>query len=93
MLSIDFTPIKTQNKEKNINREEVNEVQRRTMTNSEQYQRFVNLKTAAAYLGVGTHTAKATAVKIGAEKRIGKRCIYDLQAIDEYFSCHDTLED
>ena len=68
-------------------------MQKRTTNDTEHYQRFVNLKAAAAYMGVGTQTAKAAAVKIGAEKRIGKRCIYDLKAIDEYFSTHNELTD
>ncbi|MBR2556491.1 MAG: hypothetical protein IKE94_16710 [Aeriscardovia sp.] len=54
--------------------------------------RFVNLRAAADYMGVGTQTAKVTAVKIGAEKRIGKRCVYDLRKIDEYFSENDTVQ-
>lgn len=54
--------------------------------------RYVNLKAAADYMGLGTQTAKKVAVKIGAEKRVGKRCIYDLQKIDAYFMENDSVD-
>lgn len=61
-------------------------------TNTAAAQRYVNLRDWATYAGVGLSTAKKAAVAIGAEKRIGKRCIYDLQALDVYFADHDVLE-
>lgn len=47
--------------------------------------RYVSLREWADYAGIGLTNAKKAAVRIGAEKRIGKRCVYDLQALDKYF--------
>ena len=47
--------------------------------------RYVNLREFANYAGIGITNAKKAAVAIGAEKKIGKRCVYDLKALDEHF--------
>lgn len=54
--------------------------------------RYVNLREFADYAGIGLTNAKKAAVAIGAEKRIGKRCVYDLKAIDEYFANTDSID-
>ena len=54
--------------------------------------RFVNLREWANVLGVGIATARKAARVIGAEKRVGSRCIYDLQVLDDYFEKADAIE-
>lgn len=60
--------------------------------NNVEIARYVNLPTAAAYLSMGLTNAKKALVAIGAEKRIGKRCVYDLKVIDEYFANTDSID-
>lgn len=60
-------------------------------TSTETAKRYVNLQDWATYAGIGKSTAKKAAVKIGAEKRIGGRCVYDLKALDDYFADNDVL--
>ena len=64
---------------------------KRTVVNHEG-KRYVSLREWADYAGIGISSAKKAAVAIGAEKRIGSRCIYDLQALDAYFETADTIE-
>ena len=54
--------------------------------------RYVSLSEFGDYMNLGRNSAKKTAVAIGAEKRIGKRCVYDLRKVDEYFSNHDSVD-
>lgn len=54
--------------------------------------RFVSLREWADYAGIGLNSAKKAAVAIGAEKRIGGRCVYDLRALDAYFENADAIE-
>lgn len=54
--------------------------------------RFVSLREFADYAGIGKSSAKKAAVAIGAEKRIGGRCVYDLRALDAYFETADEIE-
>ena len=53
--------------------------------------RYVSLREWADYAGIGTTSAKKAAVRIGAEKRIGSRCVYDLKALDDYFANSDSI--
>ena len=53
--------------------------------------RYVSLREFANYAGIGTTSAKKAAVKIGAEKRIGNRCVYDLNALDDYFAHENSI--
>ena len=53
--------------------------------------RYVSLREWADYAGIGTTNAKKAAVMIGAEKRIGTRCVYDLKKLDDYFTHEDSI--
>lgn len=64
---------------------------KRNVTNTEG-KRYVSLREFADYAGIGISSAKKAAVKINAEKRIGSRCVYDLQALDAYFETADAIE-
>ena len=75
---------------KNIFRIEVKRMNKRI--SDTENRRYVNLRTWANYAGIGLNSAKKAAVKIRAEKRIGSRCVYDLQALDEYFKQSDAIE-
>ena len=54
--------------------------------------RYVSLREWANYCGIGLSSAKRAAVKIGAEKRIGSRRIYDLQKLDEFLAQADEID-
>ena len=61
-----------------------------TVTNTNRF--FASADDAACYLGIGSQTARRILKKIGAEKRIGKRCIYDKKIIDAYFDENDSID-
>lgn len=54
--------------------------------------RYGTINDFAAYSGLGLSAARSVAQKIGIVKKIGRRCIYDLQAFDEYMQTHDSIE-
>ena len=60
-------------------------------TSSTEGKRYVNLREFAKYAGIGITNAKKAAVAIGAEKKIGKRCVYDINALDEHFAHADKI--
>lgn len=45
--------------------------------------RMMNAEQLCCYVGLGRNNAVAFARTAGAEKRIGKRCIYDKRIIDK----------
>ena len=47
--------------------------------------RYLNLCEVAVYLGVSYVTAKNFCEKIGAKRKLDRRCLYDLAVIDKYF--------
>ena len=47
--------------------------------------RFMTLNECAKYLKVGISSTRKYMKEIGAEKRIGKRVVYDRKVIDKYF--------
>lgn len=54
--------------------------------------RYVCKRDAADYFGIGTATLEKLALQTGAKKKIGKRAIYDLAALDAFFREHDSIE-
>lgn len=59
---------------------------------STENKRYVSKAEFAGYAGIGTTSAEKLALLIGAKRRIGRRCVYDLQALDEYLQTHDEVE-
>ncbi len=47
--------------------------------------RFLNAKEVCAYLNLGRNRGVEFAKAIGAERKIGRRCLYDKMVIDRYF--------
>lgn len=47
--------------------------------------RYVNLTQAAYYLDSSAQTAQKFCEQINAKRKMGRRCLYDLQVIDQYF--------
>lgn len=47
--------------------------------------RFADIKEACSYTSLGRNSLMALAKTAGAERRFGKRVLYDLSKIDEYF--------
>ena len=54
--------------------------------------RYCNIEQFADYAGLGISTARKAAKAIGAERRIGKRCVYDTKTLDDYLQTHDGIE-
>ncbi len=47
--------------------------------------RFFNAKELCEYLNLGRNRGVEFAKNIGAERKIGRRCLYDKVVIDRYF--------
>lgn len=47
--------------------------------------RLMNAKEVCAYLRLGRNRGVEFAKSIGAERKIGRRCLYDKAVIDRYF--------
>lgn len=47
--------------------------------------RLLDANETCAYLGLGRNKATEFAKSIGAERKVGRRCLYDKVAIDRYF--------
>lgn len=47
--------------------------------------RLMNAKEVCSYLRLGRNRGMEFARSIGAERKIGKRCLYDRVVIDKYF--------
>lgn len=47
--------------------------------------RLMNAKEVCAYLNLGRNRGVEFAKSIGAERKIGRRCLYDKVVIDQYF--------
>lgn len=55
------------------------------MNNSCAESRLLNAKEVCAYLNLGRNRGVEFAKSIGAERKIGRRCLYDKVVIDRYF--------
>jgi len=53
--------------------------------------RFMTIQECADYLNIGISSTRKYMKEIGAEKRIGKRCLYDRNVIDRYFDNEDRI--
>lgn len=54
------------------------------LENNSQYEvRMMNIDQLRAYLGLGRNKAMIFAKECGAEKRVGRRCLYDVRVIDQ----------
>nr|DAU76230.1 MAG TPA: Tor inhibition protein helix, reverse turn, PROTEIN [Caudoviricetes sp.] len=47
--------------------------------------RLMNTKEVCSYLNLGLNRGVEFAKSIGAERKIGRRCLYDKAVIDRYF--------
>lgn len=47
--------------------------------------RLMSVKEVCIYLGLGKNRGVEFAKSIGAERKIGRRCLYDKVVIDRYF--------
>lgn len=47
--------------------------------------RLLNTKEVCSYLNLGLNRGVEFAKSIGAERKIGRRCLYDKVVIDKYF--------
>lgn len=47
--------------------------------------RLLNVPEVCAYLNLGRNRGVTFAREIGAERKIGRRCLYDKAVIDRYF--------
>lgn len=47
--------------------------------------RLLDISETCAYLGLGRNKATELARAIGAERKVGRRCLYDKVAIDRHF--------
>jgi hypothetical protein len=47
--------------------------------------RLLDVSELCLYLAIGRNNAMILAKEIGAERRIGKRCLYDRKVIDQHF--------
>ena len=50
--------------------------------------RLMNTKEVCSYLNLGLNRGVEFAKSIGAERKIGRRCLYDKAVIDRYFDKH-----
>lgn len=55
--------------------------------------RYFTADEGADYYRVSPLTFRKLGKSIGAERRIGKRCIYDKKVVDDYLAKNDTYED
>lgn len=62
------------------------------MTNLNLEQRFLTANECADYLRLSPLTVRRFCKRIGAEKKIGSRCIYDRKVIDDYLAKNDVYE-
>lgn len=53
---------------------------------------FVDQETGPVRYNLGMQSFVKLARKAGAERRIGKRCIYDVQKIDAFLTENDSVE-
>ena len=54
-------------------------------------ERYLSAKECAEFLNIGISTARKFAKEIGAEKKIGTRCVYDKKAIEAYLDENNTV--
>ena len=59
---------------------------RTTATNIEK--RLLDAKETCEYLSLGRNNGLKFAKEIGAERKVGKRCLYDKKVIDHYLDRH-----
>ena len=52
----------------------------------DQYMRYTDIVGLCSYTSLGKNTAKKIGEEAGAMRRIGRRVIYDLRAVDAYMA-------
>lgn len=59
-------------------------MRQRNTTQDTTEKRLLDIKEVCEYLSLGRNKSIEFAKSIGAERRIGRRCLYDKKAIDHY---------